>query len=163
MRDATEVLDLTLDLPIRGKTYRVEPPTAAVGAALMNRLAAGVAVDAGLTLSDEDRAQATVGGDDEDEFARMCLGSAFDEMVVDDLPKPLLDFAVSTAFIAWTMGKDAAVAWWESGGKVPGAGKRPSGLPRMETQTPRAAATTTPKRASRSGTSAKKKAKRREA
>lgn len=164
MRDALEVLDLTLRLPVGDRTYLVRPPAAAVGIRLANMLTRGIVldslIDAGATGAEVDEIRAGLVIDDDDQdFARDCLGDAFDEMVADDLPHPVIELAVSTAFLAWTAGKGAAEAWWETGGKAPTPPKRPAGAPPTETPTPQAAANTTPTRVSRSGTKRRKRAK----
>lgn len=155
MRDLNEVLDLTLDLPIGGKTYKVQPPSAATGADLMNKLTLGVAADAGVDLG-EFRGQITVADEDLPDFARQCLGKAYDEMVADDLPHPSIEFCVTTAFLAWTVGKAFAELWWESGGDLGKAAgpNRAARRARPSTATPTrsGAASTTPSRKRRSGT-----------
>ena len=165
MRDALEVLDLTLRLPVGGRTYVVRPPAAAVGIRLFNVLTRGVVIDAltsaGITGPEVDEARASLVIDDiGTDFARDCLGDTRDAMVSDGVPHPVIELAVSTAFLAWTMGKPAAEAYWESGGKAPTppktqqAGRLPTATP-----TPQAAATTTQTRASRSGTKRRKRRK----
>lgn len=155
MRDLNEVLDLQLRLPIGGKTYTVNPPTAATGAILINRLAAGIAVDAGVELDDDTRGMVAVPDEDVPDFARQCLGTTYDQMVDDGLSKPQLEFAVTTAFLAWTVGREYAELWWDSGGKA----GRPAGARDLHptvTRTRTAAATTTQSTRSRSGTKPRK-------
>lgn len=164
MRDALEVLDLNLRLPVGDRTYLVRPPAAAVGIRLANMLTRGIVldslIDAGATGAEVDEIRAGLVIDDDDQdFARDCLGATYDEMLADDLPHPVIELAVSTAFLAWTAGKATAEAWWESGGKAPTPPKRPAGAPPTETQTQQAAATMTKTRASRSGTKRRKRAK----
>lgn len=162
MRDALDVLDLTLVLPVGGKTYRVDPPPAAVGVRLVNMLGQGIILDAladaGITGTEWDAAHdaLTIDTETSPDFARDCLGAAYDQMLADDLPHPVIELAVSTAFLCWTAGKAAAEAWWESGGKAPAPST--SGR-RTATPTLRAGANTTRKRASRSGTTRKKRAR----
>ena len=160
MRDALEVLDLVLRLPVGGKTYRVDPPTAAVGIRLQGMLAAALVADA-ITDRGEDaaelRAELTLSGDREADFGRDCLGPAYDEMLADDVPAPVVELAITTAFYAWTVGRDFARAWWDAGGKAPApmSPRRPT-----ETRTRPAAANTTPSRASRTGMRAARKRRR---
>ena len=152
MRDLNEVLDLTLTLPVGGKTYTVHPPSAADGADLLNKLTLGMAADAGIDLA-EARGQIEVSDDDLPDFARQCLGKAYDEMVADGLADQQLQFCVTTAFLAWTMGKAFAELYWESGGKVTGPTRKARrARPRTATPTPSAAASTTKTSASPSGT-----------
>ncbi len=165
MRDALEVLDLTLTLPVGGKTYRVDPPTAAVGAHLANMLARGVFLDAlveaGMEGDDIAEAAADLHVDTETpegrDFARDCLGAAYDQMLADGIPQPVMELAIATAFLAWTAGKAAAEAYWDTGGKPPApTATSRTGRP-TETRTRPAAASTTRKRGSRSGTKKRKR------
>lgn len=164
MRDALEVLDLTLRLPVGDRTYLVRPPAAAVGIRLANMLTRGIVldslIDAGATGAEVDEIRAgLVIKDDDHDFARDCLGAAYDEMTADGVPYPVVELAVSTAFLAWTAGKQTAEAWWDAGGKAPTpTATRRAGAPPTETQTQQAAATTTPTRVSRSGTKRRKRA-----
>lgn len=151
MRDLNEVLDLTLKLPIGGKTYVVDPPSADIGAHLVNRLALGIAADAGFTLDDDDRGQLIVEDDDMPDFATQCLGPVYQQMLDDGLNQQQIEFAVTTAFYAWTLGKDFAETYWETGGKL----ERPTEQRLVRptaTPTPPAEASTTPTPASASGT-----------
>ena len=160
MRDLNDVLDLNLRLPIGGKTYTVHPPSAAVGADLLNKLALGMAAQAGVDMT-EARGQIAVTEDDMPDFGRQCLGAAYDEMFADGLSYPVIEFAVTTAFLAWTVGKDYAETWWEAGGQM---GKAPApnraarrARPRTATPTPAGAARTSQTSASPSGTTARTK------
>ncbi len=166
MRDALEVLDLNLRLPVGDRTYVVRPPAAAVGIRLANMLTRGIVldslIDAGATGAEVDEIRAGLVIDDDDQdFARDCLGATYDEMLADDLPHPVIELAVSTAFLAWTAGKATAEAWWESGGKAPTppTARRPAGAHPTATPTPQAAATMTKTRVSRNGTKRRKRAK----
>lgn len=152
MRDLDEVLDLTLELPIRGKTYRVAPPDADTGNQLLNRLAFGIAADAGIDLGEEQRRAVEVSDDAMPDFGRQCLGPTLDEMVADKVPWPQVEFAITTAFYAWTVGKPFAEHYWESGGKPARPADQRPGEPTTATPTRTAAASTTPSSASASGT-----------
>jgi len=158
VRDLNEVLDLQLRLPVGGKTYIVNPPPADTGARLLNRLTIGMVVDAGIDIDDETRAQAVV-DDDEHDFAADCLGPALDQMTADGLSKPQIDFCVTVAFLAWTVGRDYAEQWWETGGKVgrPAGAESLAARPRTATPTPSAEASTTPSPASATGTKTKRR------
>lgn len=161
MRDALEVLDLNLALPISGKNYSIKPPSAAVGAHLMEMFALGVvtgiAAERGIPVDDEIAEQILVGDSDLPNFGRQCLGAAYDEMVADEVPAPVLELAISTAFVAWCVGKEYAEAWWEAGGKAPAPRRAPE--PPTATPTRSAAASTTATYPS--GTRRRRKAKKR--
>ena len=156
MRDLNEVLDLQLRLPVGGTTYVVNPPSAAVAARLMNRLTIGMVVDAGLDIDDDLRAQAVI-HDDNTDFAEDCLGPVLTQMRDDGLAQQQIEFCVTVAFLAWTVGRDYAEQWWETGGKVgrPAGAQSLAARPRTATPTPSAEASTTPSPASASGTTTK--------
>lgn len=153
MRDLEEVLDLNLELPVRGKTYLVRPPDAQVGAELLNLLAFGIAADAGIDVGEEVRGRLEVGEEDLPDFGRKCLGPVLDELVADKVPARLVEFCIETAFFAWTIGRPYAEHYWETGGKL----GRPAvqRLEELRTGTPTrpAAESTTSSSASPSGTS----------
>ena len=117
-RDLTDVLDLSLTLPIRGKAYRVLPPSAEIGLKLQQKMALGIIASEGGNVPDEVREQVEIDDDHLPDFAHQVLGDTYDEMVTDGLSTPEIEFAVSTAFIAWTSGKAYAEVFWESGGKA---------------------------------------------
>lgn len=159
MRDLNEVLDLVLRLPVGGKTYVVDPPPAHIGAHLLNRLTFGIAADAGIDLGEEQARAIVVDEEGMPDFARQCLGSAYDQMVADGVAQPQLEFCVTTALFAWTIGKAFAEEYWESGGKlVRPAEQRPT-TPPTATRTRAAAASTTRTSASASGTRTTRKTK----
>lgn len=154
MRDLNEVLHLQLSLPIGGKVYVVNPPPADVAARLLNRLTAGMMVEAGIEVDDNVRGQVIVCEDEEPDFARDCLGPTYDAMVADRLSHAQIEFCVTVAFLCWTIGRDYAELWWDNGGKVgrPATAQPMAALPRTETPTPTGAASTSPTSASVSGT-----------
>ena len=154
MRDLNEVLDLDLHLPIGGKTYTVKPPPADVAADLMNRLAFGIAADAGIDLGEEQRTAIEVTDDAMPDFARQCLGPALDAMEADKLLPQQIEFAVTTAFYAWTVGKVFAQTYWETGGNLERPTEQRPVEPPTATQTRPAAASSTQTSASASGTTA---------
>lgn len=152
MRDLNEVLDLTLNLPIGGKTYTVNPPPAHIGANLVDRLAFGIALDAGIDLGEEQRHAVTVEDDELPDFARQNLSDTYDTMVEDGLSITQIEFCVTTAFYAWTVGKEFAEMYWETGGKLDRPAAQSPGTPPTATRTRTAEATTTPTLGSPSGT-----------
>lgn len=152
MRDLNEVLDLDLSLPVGGKTYMVKPPRADVAAHLMNRLAFGIAADAGLDLGEEQRRAIEVTDEQMPDFARQCLGPALDEMEADGLLPQQIEFCVTTAFYAWTVGKAFAERHWETAGNLERPTVQSPVAPPTATQTRPAEASTSPISASASGT-----------
>lgn len=162
--------DQTLRLPIRGKEYVIHPPRADVGMALSMRLAAGVLIQAGVELDEEDLAEADrraqVADDEEPDFFRQCLNGpkagkpilVYEEMLADGLSHPEVEMAAQTAFFAWTYGREAAEFYWNAGGKAMAQRLRHPALRQTETPTPSAAESTTPTAASASGTRRKSRA-----
>jgi hypothetical protein len=163
--------DPTLRLPIRGTEYVIWPPTAKVGKDLNMMLAAGVLIDAGVKLTDEDIAEARATAEVDDDrfpgFAQQCLNGpsngepvlVYEQMLEDGLSQPEVEMAVQTAFMAWTMGRDAAEVFWNAGGKALAQRQVHPALRPTETPTPPDAATTTPKPASATGMRRKARAK----
>ena len=178
--DLHEVLDLKLLLPVGGKTYRVDPPPAAVTLQLIEMFQRGILLgamaDAGLGAEELAAVHdtLTIDMDVDSDFARDCLGRwlptgrdeamewhpghTLDELTADNQPTQVIEFVLQTALIAWATSKDAAMKWWESGGKAPAPIL--AGLP-MATPTLRAEAYSTPTRVSRNGTKRRKRAKAR--
>ena len=152
MRDLNEVLDLRLTLPIGGKTYVVDPPPANIGAHLINRLALGIAADAGIPLEETDRGQLVVDDADMPDFATQCLGAVYQQMLDDGLSTAQVEFAVTTAFYAWTVGKEFAETFWETGGKLGRPAEQRQDQPTTATPTREAEASTTLTPASATGT-----------
>jgi len=148
--DLSEILDPHLRLPIGGRTYLVPGVNAAIGL----RLQALQAVAQQRRLSGSERESLQLGDDDELDLVRDCLGAAYQQMVDDDVPWDWIKHAGMTAFLRWTTGQEAAERFWRSPlGEAPGT---PSpGRPRTSTTT--AAAPSTRRPASTSGTRSRKK------
>ncbi|MFD9146203.1 hypothetical protein ACFWDF_02870 [Streptomyces diastaticus] len=112
-REVDELLDETLQLPIRGRVYTVPAPPAAVGLrtqrliAIAARAADGddVDVDAELLADAEER----------DLYAEV-LGGAYEEMMADGVSWPVLKHASVTAMVWIAQNKDAAEKYWNTGG-----------------------------------------------
>ena len=163
--------DQALRLPIRGKEYVIQPPTAKVGKSLSMMAAAGILIEAGVPLTDEDLIEAREAQEVDDdrfpEFAQQCLngptngtpGTVYEQMIDDGLSMPEVEMAVQTAFMAWTLGRDASELFWNTGGKALAQRQVHPALRQTETQTPPAEDTTTPRPASATGTRRKARAK----
>lgn len=86
-----------------------------------------------------------------EQFRRITLGTAYDEMIADNVPSLAVALAAQTALVDFQTGRTAAEVFWETGGD-------PKGMSRMVEEarealvsaamTPPAAATTTKRRAS---------------
>ncbi|PRB01749.1 hypothetical protein [Microbacterium sp. MYb64] len=86
-----------LVLPINGKQYTIPPAS----------FEAGV------------RINGIVGGAEkmgDEEFYRLVLGSAFDEMRIDDVPATAIDRAGKTALADFQVGRSMAEIMWKTGG-----------------------------------------------
>lgn len=116
-----------LALPIGGKTYIIPPVGIRDGLKLTTALA-----EKDTKLTNE-------------EFSRLLLGSAYDELVAANVPAAAFGRVVATALAEFQGGRATAELMWETGGD-PKA---------IKAQTPEAEATTTPRRASTSGTRTK--------
>ncbi|MER7078131.1 MULTISPECIES: DUF7426 family protein [Bacteria] len=153
LQDLGEFLDPTLSVPIRGKTYRVEPPDAETGLRLqhlsdwMLGAAAAVQADADAPAPSEELLSDAA----ELDMYRAALGAVYDELFADAVPWPWIKLAGMTAFLHWTVGAEQAEAYWAAGGRPePQAGNRAQ----------RRAARSTPRPGSPSGTSRSRKAAR---
>jgi hypothetical protein len=136
-----ELLDETLALPVKGKTYTVPPPSAATGLRVQAIMqAAAVSADGGQV--DE----AVLKDAAERDMYVDVLGTAHAEMVADDVPWPTLKHCAITAMVWIVQNKDAAERYWNAGGD-------PSRLaPNRKARRSSDAAKSTPSRGSTSGT-----------
>jgi hypothetical protein len=140
--DLDEFFDDTLPLPIAGRVYVVPSPDAEVGL-WCTRLfsaaqikAAGGEADMPTELDDD----AELGM-----YSRV-LGTAYAEMLADNVPISRITFAGQTAFIWITQGKVTAEVFWNNSGNL----QAPNRETRRSTRT--GAASATPGRGSMSGT-----------
>ena len=91
-----------------GKTYRIPAPDIATGqklAGLMD-IAGKMANDAEVTEADVRRLH--LDDDEEREFSRMVLGTAYDELLADGVPWPTFQRISRWAFLAVTLSEDQA-------------------------------------------------------
>lgn len=96
--DYTEFIE-PLELPIRGKLYRVPAMT----------------LDAGLRLKPFLEGKIPEGITDE-ELARLTLGDTYDVMVADNVPAAAVQRAMLTALAEYESGRTAAEILWRTGG-----------------------------------------------
>jgi hypothetical protein len=155
-KDLDEFFDGCLDLTIGGKVYRVDPPDGELGLWLERMLAAGFNARAAQSDDEVEEQARRLGmppGDPNMSFPQRMLGAAYDQMIADEVAWPKIKIAGTTAFLAATVGEDAAVAYWTSGGRP---GKAPSNrAERRKTSKSTGAAKKTPRPASTSGTSSR--------
>jgi hypothetical protein len=113
-KDLGELLDAGLSLPYKGKTYRVPPVDAETGLRFQ-RLAE---VAAQLAQAGEDELDAAVLDDlGEVDLYRDALGPAYDVMLADRVPWPMLKTAAVTAWLDAAAGRGAAEAYWNAAGR----------------------------------------------
>ncbi|MBO1739665.1 hypothetical protein [Leifsonia sp. TF02-11] len=133
-----------LVLPIAGKKYTVP----SIGIADGIRLAANIdpkSTEQPLT---------------NDEFRRITLGTALEEMIADNVPSLAVALAAQTALVDYQTGRAAAEIFWETGGDPKGMSRKVDEARAALTaaaMTPPAAARTTRRRATGSGTKTSRK------
>jgi hypothetical protein len=138
-KDYNELVE-PLELPINGKVYRIPP----------------VGFDEGITLAEglDPKNKATL----TDEIALpLVLGSALEEMRADHVRPAAITRAFMAALADWKRDRATAEIMWETGGDPKAI--RAVANPTATTPTAAAAETTTPRRASTSGTSLKPSSK----
>lgn len=116
-QDLAELLDPTLSLPIRGKTYRVADPGVKTGLRAQATVAIAMKVKQGQDVTPEDVAGLKLDDDEEIEFTRSMLGDVFDEMAADDLPWEYVRHAAKTVFMWLISDRDEAATVWSTLGK----------------------------------------------
>lgn len=110
--DYEKVVD-PLILPIRGKDYRIPEVSASAGAKYI------VYMEARAAAEEAQKADPTVplpAPMPDDEFLHMILGTAYDEMVADDVPAAAILRASATAFADFQRGRATAEIIWATGG-----------------------------------------------
>ncbi|MEH0556016.1 DUF7426 family protein [Streptomyces sp. B21-101] len=106
-----ELLDETLTLPIKDKTYTVPAPSAATGLRVQAIMqAAAVAADGGQVDEPVLRDAA------ERDMYRDVLGAAHAEMVADGVSWPTLKHCAVTAMVWIVQNREAAERYWNAGG-----------------------------------------------
>lgn len=146
-----ELFDECLELPIKGKTYKVPSPSAEDGLRVQRITTMATKLfDKGEAVDTE-----LLDDDEEADLIRLCLGPTQDEMVANGVDWSWLRHAGLTAMFWITAGADAAEKYWNSGGNpelmAPNREAR-----RAAKKSGSAAASATKKRGSTSGTSARK-------
>jgi hypothetical protein len=145
-KDFREFAD-PLRLPIDGKTYEVPPVPARLGIQLL-----------GLAKGDDVPELASLSGMD---LWKALLGSAWDEMVADDVPMSAIARAGLTALADYQQGRAVAEVVWEGGIDPERMAARVAAL--LTDSTPSTTtdeASTTPTRASTSGTTSRRSTRR---
>lgn len=97
-KDYAEVVE-RLELPINGKKYQIPPVSLSDGI----KLADVIDPDSKTTVSDE-------------EFSRLVLGAALDEMRADHVTPAAIERASLAGLAYWRKGISTAEIMWETGG-----------------------------------------------
>lgn len=113
--DLAEIYHSTLDLPINGKTYKVQPVSADVGLHCQLTQELARKQRAGIELTDAEIASLTLDDEQEQVFHRRMLGATLDEMIADKVLWPYIVRASSTVY-AWVVGGVAAAERVWAGG-----------------------------------------------
>lgn len=140
-----EEITTPLVLPIAGKTYTIPPIGISDGIHLTGHLS-----------PDSKEAPMT-----NDQFRRLVLGTALDEMIADNAPALAVALAAQTALVDFQTGRAAAEIFWETGGDPKGmtamVEEAKQALISAAAMTRPGAATSTRRRSSGSGTKTSRK------
>jgi hypothetical protein len=131
LRDFTEFADPRLKLPIKGKVYEIPEPSIEAGLQVI-----GVLRGTNTSLNDQPG----------ETLWRLALGSAWDELVADQVGYPALARAGFVALVDIEFGREAALAAWDSGSNPEAEAAQAAALGPETPQTtqPDEAATTPP-------------------
>ena len=157
LKDLRKTLDATHKLPIGNKIYEVKPISADVGL----RFQGLTEVVARSAKSAQDNIEYSPTKEDEillDDVAELdlfrdALGETWIEMTDDGVSFEELKMCALYVIFHAVMSPEHAEEFWNSGGKAPARNRAER---RMATRTRTGAATTTQKRASRTGTTTRK-------
>lgn len=158
LRDFKDFITDPLVLPIMGKNYTVPPLTARSGlhlALLAEKIDALASGSPNLDLE-------AFTDEGEEDLYRHALGTLYDELIDDDVPFTALRLAGMVAFVDAIRGRDYAVALWQSvgdaaSGEAEAAPNRAARRSKTRSGKTGAAASSTKKRASGSGTRSRPK------
>lgn len=159
LKDLSSFLDDdAIDVPVDGKTYRIESPDAKTGLLLSSMVNLGVKASSGGEISDADLASLDLDDDRERDFMRMVLGDTLDELVENGVSWVKIQRISRYAFLYFAVGEEAADEALKSGAL---SGEAPAPNRAARRAGSRGAATTTKRRASTAGTSSTKAPARR--
>ncbi len=149
-KDASEIIGAGMALPIRGKVYTIPPVSAEVGITLENIAKVAIlATGKGHREPTEAELEALQLDDvAEKVHARTVLGPAYDEMVADGVDYEAIKLALRTATIWAVDSLEAAEKFWNAGGVVPKARKKPADRKRGAKSAPRASTGSKPRKKS---------------
>lgn len=142
-KDVAEFVDDELELPIKGKVYRVPPVDALVGLRLQRLLLLARLSAQGVELSPEDAAELELDDNSQAELYKQLLGPVYDEMLADGVSYPHLERAGNTAVAFFVGGMEAAEAAWSEVAPGKPEPKRPQDRRPRKAATSRSGSTTT--------------------
>jgi len=113
--DLDAFFDDHLELPIRGKVYRIPPADAELGLLCSRLVMAGEQVAAKGAV--EKDTAAVLNDEEESDIYERLLGPVREEMIADGLDWQRISHVGSTALIWTALGKAAALNFWRSGAR----------------------------------------------
>ncbi|MEU5838773.1 hypothetical protein ABZ820_34630 [Streptomyces diacarni] len=145
-----ELFDEALELPVKGRVYRVPSPSAEDGLRVQRMAGVAAQVAAGAEPSESDTK--VFSDDDERDLYAMCLGPAYDDMVADGVDWAWIKHAGLTAMMWITADLETAQHYWAAAGDPSQAA--PNREARRAGRASSGTATSTRRRGSTSGTKA---------
>lgn len=115
-RDLDEFFDDTLHLPIKGKTYVVQSPSAKVGLMVQGMMAVAADARAGRDVDPDDLQALKLDDDEERDFSRQLLGDAYDQLLGDKVGWHRVQHVTQTVIFWIVRGKEFAEAYWNGAG-----------------------------------------------
>lgn len=115
-RDLDEFFDDTLSLPIRGKTYVIQPVDAKTGLNMQRMMTIATSAASGIEVTPEQVAAVELDDEGEEQLYRLALGATYDELVADGVNWPRIKHTGLTAYFFQTAGRELAEKVWASGG-----------------------------------------------
>jgi hypothetical protein len=154
LKDLSSFLDDdAIDVPIDGKTYRVESPDAKTGLFLASLANVGVKAAAGGEVDQADVDKLDLDDDEERDFMQMVLGDTLAELVADGVSWTKIQRLSRYCFIHFAVGEEAADDALKSGAL---SGEAPAPNRAKRRAASRGGATTTKRLASTAGTTSTK-------
>jgi hypothetical protein len=154
LKDLSSFLDDdAIDVPIDGKTYRVESPDAKTGLLLASLANVGVKAASGADVNEADVEKLDLDDAGERDFMEMVLGDTLAELIADNVAWTKIQRLSRYCFIHFAIGEEAADDALKSGALT---GEAPAPNRAARRAGSRGAATTTKRRASTAGTTSTK-------
>lgn len=113
-KDADELFQPWLELPIGGKKYRIPAASIETGIYCQGIVKLGTAARMGAELSPAEISSLKLDDDQERTFNQRLLGTAYEEMLADQVAWEKLCHAAKTAFAWITRDRAAAEAVWNA-------------------------------------------------